>query len=48
MTYFLTSLTRRGAPISLLGGKRGGEIMKDYIITTTDLDPNQLEMERSV
>ena len=29
--YFLTGLSRRGAPISLAGSICGGETMKDYI-----------------
>jgi len=29
--YFLTSLSRRGAPLSLSGFARGGESVKDYI-----------------
>lgn len=31
--YFLTGLSKRGAPVSLLGGRSGGEIVKDYIAT---------------
>lgn len=31
--YFLISLSRRGAPISLVGGRRGGEMVKYYITT---------------
>ena len=31
--YFLTCLSMRGVTISLLGGRRVGEIMKDYIST---------------
>lgn len=31
--YFFTILSRRGAPISLLGGRHGGEKVKDYIAT---------------
>ena len=29
--YFLNSLSRRGAPFSLLGSARGGESVRDYI-----------------
>jgi len=29
--YFLTGLSRRGAPISLSGFSKGGESMRDYI-----------------
>ena len=29
--YFLTGMSRRGAPISLLGFARGGESVRDYI-----------------
>lgn len=31
--YFLTRLSMSGAPISLLGGRSGGETVKDYIAT---------------
>ena len=32
-TYFLTSLSKKCAPISLLRKRSGGEIVKDYITT---------------
>ena len=31
--YFLIGLSKRGAPVSLLGGRRGGEMVNDYIAT---------------
>lgn len=31
--YFMKILSIRGAPISLLGGRRSGEMVKDYIAT---------------
>ena len=30
--YFLTSLSRRGLPISLIGSTVGGETVRDYVM----------------